>query len=201
MSSIKNLTYQLWRRLANGEPSDDDGHTYEELAMYIRQGLAVALKANFYESLNNSEYKYNNVPITVTTKQTIQIDEEGLQYVEIPQQSITVAGRMLSITSPNPVSTLAVRYIPMRYEEVAVAKNQPPIPCVVLYYREGNKAIFYNYVTEDTVVKVNQKYTLPTDDNADIVLPDAESMILENALKLLGHQISVADMQNNGSPI
>lgn len=203
MSSIKNLTYRLWRRVEGGNIGDDSRYTYEELAGYIRQGVAIALKGSYYEVINSSEYKYNDANLTVSTKQTVTTDSDtGLKYVDIPLKSITISGsRALSITSVNPVSTTAVRYIPIREEEVMVAKLQTPIPNVVLYYRMDDRAYFYNKAVTETEVKVNQKYTLPTDDDAEITVPEAEATILENALRLMGQLPTIGDRDNNGVPI
>lgn len=200
--TIKQMVWTLWRRLENGSVGDDTKFTYEELAGYIRQGVAIALKGNYFEVINNSDYKYNDANITVSTTQTVQADPTtGLKYVNIPLKSITISGsRALSITSVNPVSATAVRYIPMREEEVNVAKLQTPIPAVVLYYRMDNRAYFYNQQVQEVQVKVNQKYTLPVNDDDDITIPEAESTILENALRLMGQLPQISDRDNNGVP-
>lgn len=201
--TIKELTYQLWRRLSKGDIPDDTPHTYLELSLYVRQGLAIALKGNYYEVINNSDYKYNTADVTTTTIQTVKTDvATGLKYVDIPHKSVAVSStRMLSITSVNPVSSTAVRYIPVRDEEVSVGRLQPPIPCVVLFYKDDNKAFFYNNEVKDTKVKVNQKYALPVDDNAEISIPEAGSIIIENALRLMGQLPQVSDRNNDGVPI
>lgn len=199
--TIKTLTFLLWRRLSGGNISDDSPYTYKELREYIVSGVLEGLKANYYEQLNSNEYRYGSDDITTTTTQQVKVDgDTGLQYIDVPLQSIKVAGnRMLSITSSNPVSVTAVRYIPIRREEVFVTNLQPPIPCVVTYYREDNKAFFFGNKVDEKSLKVNQKYTLPTDDDADLTLPESEGAIIERALRLLGQQFP-ADRSNDGVP-
>ncbi len=201
MSSIKQLTYAVWRQLSGDNISDDSPYTYKQLRIYVQAGILESLKANYYEQLNSNEYRYGADDLTTTVTQTVKTDEAtGLQYVDIPNQTIKVAGnRLLSITSTNPVSSSAISYVPVRQEEVFVLKFQPPIPCVVQYYRQDGKAYFFNAKTEDKKVNVNQKYTLPTDDDADISLPESEGTVIERALRLLSAQFP-ADRNNDGVP-
>lgn len=201
MTSIRKIVYALWRRVEGGDIPDSSRHTYKELREYVISGVLEGLKANYYEQLNSNEYRYGSDDITTTTTQQVKVDgDTGLQYIDVPLQSIKVAGnRMLSITSSNPVSVGAVRYIPIRREEVFVTNLQPPIPCVVTYYREDNKAFFFGNKVNEKAVKVNQKYTLPTDDDADLTLPESEGAIIERALRLLGQQFP-SDGDNNGAP-
>lgn len=199
--TIKNLIYKLWRRLSGGNIPDDSPYTYKELRGYIVGGVLETLKANYYEQLNSNEYRYGSDDITTTSTEEVKTDEAtGLKYVDIPFQTIKVAGnRMLSITSPNPISTSAIRYVPVREEEVFVTNLQPPIPCVVLYYRSDNKAYFFNQKNLDKEVKINQKYALPTDDEADLILPESENIIIERALRLFGMLQIPSDGNNDGS--
>lgn len=201
MSSIKTLTFLLWRRLSGGDIPTDSPWTFKELREYIVAGVLEGLKANYYEQLNSNEYRYGADDITTTTTQQVKVDDvTGLQYVDVPLQSIKVAGnRMLSITSSNPVAVTAVRYVPVRREEVFVANLQPPIPCVVQYYREDGKAFFFGSKVDEKSLKVNQKYTLPTDDDAELTLPESEGAIIERALRLLGQQFP-ADRNIDGVP-
>lgn len=204
MSSIKTLTFLLWRRLEGGDIPDSSKFTYKEIREYIVAGVLEGLKANYYEQLNSNEYRYGADDITTTTTQQVKVDDvTGLQYVDVPLQSIKVAGnRMLSITSSNPVAVTAVRYVPVRREEVFVANLQPPIPCVVQYYREDGKAFFFGSKVDEKSLKVNQKYTLPTDDDAELTLPESEGAIIERALRLLGQQFpsdrNIDGVPNNG---
>lgn len=201
MSSIKTITYLLWRRIEGGDIPQTSRYTYKELREYAVSGLLESLKANYYEQLNSNEYRYGSDDITTTTTQQVKVDEvTGLQYVDVPLQTIKVAGnRMLSITSNNPVAVTAVRYVPVRREEVFVINLQPPVPCVVPYYREDNKAFFFGAKVDEKSLKVNQKYTVPTDDDAELTLPESEGAIIERALRLLGQQFA-SDRSNDGVP-
>lgn len=202
MSSIKDLVYRLWDRLDGGLATDDSAHTYRELKGYITSGIALALKQNFYESLNADEYRYGSDNISITITQQVEEDAvTGLKYVDIPFKTINVAGnRLNSITSPNPVQRGATRYTPQRKEEVFVGSLQPKVPCVVLYYKEDNKFYFYNGDVKDTNVKVTQKYALPTDDEVDLGLDEYENQILQQAMSLT-MQVLPSDRSNDGVPI
>lgn len=200
-NTVRDLTFRLWRRLENGDIPDDSRFTYKELSGYIKSAIAGALKANFFENLNANEYRYAG-DFTKTTPKTVDTDDNGLQYVNIPYSTIKVPNnnRFLSITSTNPVSRFSVNYIPMREEEVFVAKLQPDVPGVVLFYTQQDKIFFYNNNVSDTTVNVHQKYTIPNDDDADIGLTESENQIIEAALRLLG-QPTISDRDNNGVPI
>jgi len=203
--NIRTTTFALWRHLEGGDIPESSKYTYKELREYVVAAYLESLKANYYEQLNSNEYRYGASDITTTTTQEVKVDDvTGLQYIDIPLQTIKVAGnRMLSITSPNPVSTSAIQYIPVRDEEVFVAKLQPPIPCVVLYYRSDGKAYFFNQKTLDKKVKTNQKYALPTDDDAELTLPESEGAVLERCLRLWGQQYpsdrNLDGVPNNGT--
>lgn len=202
MATIKEMVSRLWRRLDGGEPTDDSKFTYRELKGYIISGIAQSLKANYYESNNGGEeFKYGSDNISITTKQTVKLDAEtGLKYIEVPTETIAVAGnRQTSITSLNPVSRYATTFVPVRNEEKSVARMQPAIPCVVLYYREDKKLFFYNNEVADTTVKLNQKYAIPNDDNAEITMPaDAENGVIATAMQIMGVVVA-ADKDNNGT--
>lgn len=200
-TTLKELVYRLWRRLDGGQENDDSKFTYRELKGYVKSAIAQSLKANYYETLNTGdEFRYGSDNISVTTTQTVKFDEEtGLKYIDVPTETIAVAGnRQTSITSANPVSRYATQYIPVRNEEKFVARFQPTIPCVVLYYREGKKLFFYNNEVNDKTVKLNQKYAIPDDDNAEITMPtDAENGVIVTAMQIMGVVIP-SDRSNDG---
>lgn len=199
-TTLKSLVYRLWHRLDGSIPNDDSKYTYRELKGYVKSAIAQSLKANYYETLNADEFRYGADNISATTTQTVKEDEEtGLKYIDVPTETIAVAGnRQTSITSANPVSRYATQYIPVRNEEKFVARFQPTIPCVVLYYREGKKLFFYNSEVNDKVVKLNQKYAIPDDDNAEITMPtDAENGVIVTAMQIMGVPVA-SDRDNNG---
>jgi hypothetical protein len=202
MASTKELVYRLWRKLEGGYIPDDSKFTYRELKGYIRSGIGLALKQNYYESLNADEYRYGADTISATSTITVQTDAvTGLKFITLPASTINVAGnRQNIVTSKNPVARYTTSYVPVRAEEVFVARMQPSIPCVVLYYKEGSKLFFYNGEVTDKEVKLTQRYALPDDDDADLGLDDYENQILAQAMQLIINPQIPSDRANDGVP-
>lgn len=205
MSTIRSITERAWFILEGGLPIDDSRFYYEEVRDHVRSAIAFALKQNYFESRNDEDgYKYGDDSITTTTTLTTQQDSDGLVYIELDSASISVpaSNRLLSLSEPNPYSKWARRYIPVRSEERFTGSLQPDIPCVVLYERTGTRIVFYNDIVEPgEPIKVNQKYTVPTDDDAELGLPEEyELQIVDGVTRLLDREIRLRDMANNGVP-
>lgn len=194
----------LWQKLDGSPPTDDSKYSYEELKGYVRGALAAALKANYFEQLNADEFRYGDDSITSVYKVNVQLDSDsGLKYIEIPATTIAVpnSNRNVNISSANPVNRFSVDFIPTRKEEVFLGKFQKSIPCVVLFYREADRFYFYNEDFKDSAVKVVQKYSLPTDDETDIGIPEEYvPQIIQTAEVLLQTQ-RPSDRVNDGVPI
>lgn len=199
--NIRTLTYSLWHRLEDGTIPDDSRFTYRELKGYIRSAIASAMKRNFFENLNADDFRYGDDSV-VTTYTNIPVFTEpdtGLQYIELPAQTVSIAGgRNIDIHDRNPLSNWANEFIPIRREEHFVAKLQTPIPCVINFFRKGKKVYFMGNL-DSSVVDVTQSYSLPINDEADLALPpEYELDIIAQALELVAPKIAQADKENNG---
>ena len=200
--NIKSLVYTLWRKLDGGEPSDDSKYNYSELKGYIRSGLKALMKLGYYNDINGDEFRYGADNLSVTTTNTIALDSvTGLKYITTTNETIVVAGnRQVNITSSNPVARFAVNYIPIRQEEVLVNRLQDQIPCVVLYYREGNRYYLFNGETKEKTVKLTERYAIPTDDTAEIVGgEDVANQVIQQALQIIMNGQVPSDKENNGT--
>jgi hypothetical protein len=203
MTTIKELVFRLHRKLDGGSITDDSKYTYKELLGYIRSGLKALMKTPYYEALNLDDSRYGADNVSVTTTNTISLDTvTGLKYITTTNETIAVAGnRQVNITSANPVSRYAVTYIPIRQEEVLVNRLQDQIPCVVLFYREGNRFYLFNGETKEKTVKLTERYAIPTDEDAEIVGgEDVANQVIQQAMQLLMNGQVPSDRSNDGVP-
>jgi len=202
--TTEEIIYALWRKLEGGFIPDDSKYTYRELRLYARGAIAETLRQDYFNQLNADEYRYAGDSIAVKYKLTVSTDvDSGLKMITLPQTQVNVpAGlRNVNITSLNPVSLLSTTFIPVRVEEVFVGELQDPIPCVVLYYQEGDQITFYNGDFDDAQVRVSQKYSLPSSDTADIgVSEETLPSILTIAQRLLQTGMLPSDKVNDGAP-
>lgn len=202
--TTEEIVYAIWRKLEGGFIPDDTRYTYRELRLHVRGALAEALKQDYFAQLNADEFRYVGDSISVRYKAAVSVNPDtGLKTITIPATQINVPSslRNLSITSLNPVSLFATKFIPVRAEEVFVGQLQPPIPCAVLYYQTGKNIEFYNAEFDDESVMVTQKYALPKDDKVDLGIPEEA---LPNIIKLVEQQLNpqrASDRDNNGVPI
>lgn len=204
MSTLKELTYRLWRRLDGGNISDDTKYTYRELVGYIKAGIADALKQSYFEQRNLEDFKYGDDSISATYKATVRYDsEKGLNYVDVKSKTISIAGnRFTSISDVNPVSRFSTMYVPIRTEEILVRRLQPQIPCVVMFYREDGKLYFYNQEVKVKEVRVSDRYAIPTDDNSEMSFPsEFENKVLQAAFMIIMNPTVQPDRANDGVPL
>jgi hypothetical protein len=207
MSSIKTLTYRVWRILEGGDIPDDSRFRYAEIRDHVRSAIAFALKQNYFESRNDEDgYKYGDDSITQTTGvETLLDDVSGLTYLELSEVSVSIpaSNRLLSISEINPYSKTARRFIPVRSEERFLGQLQPDIPCVVLYERNGAKVTFYNDLVEPgEKLRVAQKYTVSQDDDTELGLPqEYELQVVDSVSRILDREIRMADRANDGTPL
>ena len=205
MSSVREIVYRVWRILEGGNISDDSKRTYRELKGYVISGIADSLKKSYYEQRNIEDFKYGDDAITTSYKTTVATDTDtGLKYAALNNTTISIAGnRFTAINSVNPVNKFAKVYVPIRLEERLIVSKQECVPNVVYFYKDGAKAMFFGDVEPDLQVYVSSRYALPTDDDAELQLPEEfESMIIQNALALLMPSLGVkSDRENNGVPI
>jgi hypothetical protein len=200
--TVKEIIFALWRKLSNGDIPDDSPYTYNELRIYVRSGLRTLMEDSYYKDINNDDTRYGADNISVTTTNTINTDATtGLKYITTTNSTVSVGGnRQVSITSANPVSRYAVNYIPIRQEEVLVNRLQDQIPCVVLYYREGDRFYFFNGETKDKTVKLTERYAIPSDDEAEIEGGTGiASRVIAAALQILMSVQVPADKNNDGT--
>lgn len=205
MSSIKELSYRIWRRLENGSIPDDSRWTYRELKGYVISGIAKGLKDSYYEQRNIEDFKYGDDGITTSYKTTVNTDSEtGLKYATLNNTTISIAGnRFTSINSINPIGKFAKTYVPIRLEERLIVSKTECVPDVVYFYKDGGKAMFFGDVEPDSQVYVSSRYAIPTDDDAELQMPEEfENAVIQSALALLMPSLNVpSDRENNGVPI
>lgn len=204
MSSLKELTYRLWRHLEGGNIPDDSRFTYSELIGYIRGGVSAALKTNYFEHLNLDDYKYGDDGISATyTVSVVHNDDKhgGLPYATLPAKPISLPGnRGVSISDKNRVSVWSNVYVPIRQEEVLVGRLQPTIPCVIQYYRTGTDLVFFNNEVKLGELSVTVRYGLPQSDEEELSMPEEfHNSVLTEAIRICNAEIRPIDNVNDGA--
>lgn len=206
MTTLKKLTYRVWRILEGGDIPDDSRFRYDEIKDHIRASVFTALKSNYFEGRNDEDgYKYGNDSVTVDSIVTTKHDDSmGIAYIDVEEASIAVpaVNRMLSITDLNPYSRGSKMYIPVRSEERFTGQLQPPIPGTILYERTGGKVYFYNEIIKaGCEVRLRQKYVVKDEDDSPLNLPlEYEAQIVDTVTRLLDREIRMRDISNDGSP-
>lgn len=205
MSTLKELTYRVWRILDGGNIADDSRFTYREIRDTVRSAIFSVLKANYFETRNSEdEFKYGNDDIFQELIIETKIDDSTcLPYIDVSQSiSVPATNRLLSISDINPYSRASKKYIPVRKEERFVGQLQPPIPKTVLYERTGGRIYFFNdTVKEGTPLKVVQKYAITDNDDEELNIPsEYELQIIDAVTKLLDREIRLHDISNDGAP-
>lgn len=206
MSSIKSLTYRVWRILEGGDIPDDSRFRYKEVRDHVRSGIKLALKENYFEHLNAGESRYGDDAMSTIHDAEISTDPNtGIKYVLDPSDSISVPAstRTTDIIDENPFSLYATTFIPVRMEEAFVASLQPNIPCSVMYARMGDRFEFFNDEVEDgKKIKIVKKYSVTKDDEAELNLPEEyELQIVSQVVQILNPEIRPSDRENNGVPL
>jgi hypothetical protein len=205
MSSLKQLTYRVWRILEGGDIPDDSRFRYKEIRDHVKSAVFSALKQNYFEQLNAGESRYGDDQLSKIYDATVEEDiSTGLKYITLPGEGISVpaSSRTTSIQDPNPFSVWATEYIPVRMEEAFTYKLQDDIPCVVLYTQTGNRIEFFNDEIETgKKLKVVRKYTVTDNDDEELNLPgEYELQIVDSVTRLLDREIRLNDRQNDGVP-
>lgn len=201
MSTIKELTYKLWMRLEGGQIPDDTRYTYRELKSYIVSGIALSLKTSYFEQRNLEDFKYGDDSISVTyTANVLQDSNTEEYYSEFTGETISIAGNRFITVSSTGKDRFSTTFVPLRHEEVFISKFQPTIPCIVPFYKENNRIKYIVRNMRDSQVKITERYSVNTNDDAQLTLPlEFENMVVSEAFKLIMPPV-VADRENNGIP-
>lgn len=193
----RNLIEQISRLVHNGFPSDDTDVTDELINIYINQGIALAAKNNYKESIqlegigfvNNSFYStYKGIYITA--------DEDNLWSLTLPLVPIAV-GRNEGISRlifKNSSNNLSYDAIPLSTNQLGFTRSMRGIPNKVLYYIEGATAkvittlIMTEYTASVTLISGGDATNLDSQLNVpDDVIPS----IIDYAMKLLMAEMNV----------
>lgn len=202
MAKISELRDLVWRNLEGGFIPDDTRFTKREITVYVRSGIAQALKENMFELLNNSEFKYFS-GYGKSSQKEVKVDEEGVQYIDSPDKSLAIGGmRNYNISDPNPFSRWATIYVAIRPEEVTVQKLQANIPNVIQYTIKDNKILFFNGIVKTDKVNLTQTLVIPDSDDDDFDIPEeVVSRAITIAIGLAERELKVTDRTIDGTPV
>lgn len=206
-TTLRQLTFRLWRLLDGGDISDDSRFKYRELKGYIISGIALGLKQSAFELRNNTDTVYGSGQYGKTTIKNVQIDDEGVAYIDLKDRSLAFGGsRNFELSSLNPLSRWAKTFVTIRKEEMFLQKMQANIPNIIQSVVEGNRILLFgNAVINGEVdqVRLTQYFIIPDieDDDSELMLPpEYENQIVDQSYQLVMREIRPEDRANDGVP-
>jgi hypothetical protein len=200
------LIEQISRLVHNGQPTQDSQITDELINLYINQGLALAVKQNYKESMQLDGVAYINNGFYLTFKGlTITLDENFLWKLTLPQVPIGV-GKNEGISNLRFKSTdnkVSIDGIPLSMNQTGYVRGMRPVPNKILYYIEGNIAkmlttiTMNNYTASVTMISGGDTNDL----DSELIVPDDYiPMIIDYAMKLLiSERNQPEDAANDGN--
>ena len=200
------LIEQISRLVHNGQPTQDSSITDNLINIYINQGLALAVKQNYKESIQLDGVGYVNNSFYSTFKGiAITQDENFLWKFELPQIPVAV-GRNEGISNVRFKSTtkkVSIDAIPLGISQVGYVGNMRSVPNKVLYYIEGNYAkvltpiLMSDYTASVTMISGGNS----TDLTSELIVPDDYiPVIIDYCSKLLILERNQAeDAANDGN--
>lgn len=169
---------RILRQIYNGQPTDDSSITFNQVNQWLNDGIGVAAKKNYTDSIqmdgvayvNNSFYTtFKNLPIAAETVDNVTYS------IALPQIPIALGTNegisTLQFVGDKKTSQTA---IPLSMNQVAYIDNLRPIQNKILYWIEG-KSIY----AKSTIPLTSYKATLrmvsggdSTDLQSTLIIPD-----------------------------
>jgi hypothetical protein len=135
-----NLIEQIKREIYGGQPNDDANITDTYINQLLNQGVALAAKQNYNESIQLEGIAYVNNSFYTTYKGlTISEDENALYKITLPEIPVgigTNAGISTLQFKDNNTGLSQTAY-PLSQNQVGYIGKMKPIPNAILYYSEG----------------------------------------------------------------
>lgn len=204
----QQLIEQIIRNVEGGYQSDDSNITPGLVNLYINQGIAAAVKANYADSLKIDGVGYVNGSFYTTFKGLdVVADENFLWKIELPETPLGIGrnegiANLVFKSSQNEISRNA---IPISLSQKGYYDNMRPIPNKVLYYYEGDKiyaksvVLLSEYKASVTMISGGAE----NDVNSPLNVPmDMIPMVMEYCIKMLSvERKQPKDLANDGEPI
>ena len=201
------LIEQITRLVHNGQPTQDSSITDNLINIYINQGIGLAVKQNYKESVQLDGVGYINNSFYCTFKDiAVTKDENFLWKLELPQVPLAVGKNegISNLRFKTTIGNVSIDAIPLSTNQQGYVNQMRPVPNKVLYYIEGNYAKVLtpirmsDYTASVTMVSGGDS----TDFSSILTVPDDYiPMIIEYCMKMLvTERNQPVDAANDGNP-
>ena len=201
------LIEQITRLVHNGQPTQDSSITDNLINIYINQGIGLAVKQNYKESVQLDGVGYINNSFYCPFKDiAVTKDENFLWKLELPQVPLAVGKNegISNLRFKTTIGNVSIDAIPLSTNQQGYVNQMRPVPNKVLYYIEGNYAKVLtpirmsDYTASVTMVSGGDS----TDFSSILTVPDDYiPMIIEYCMKMLvTERNQPVDAANDGNP-
>lgn len=146
----QQLIEQIIREVYGGQPSDDSAITYNLVNQYINQGIGLAVKQNYKDSIQLDGVGYVNNSFYTTFKGlVISKDENMLWKIVLPEVPIGIGNNegLANLRLKNSSNNISLDCIPLSINQKGYAATMKDIPNKLLYYVEGSNALILSSLT------------------------------------------------------
>jgi hypothetical protein len=146
----QQLIEQILRQVYGGQPSDDSAITYNLVNQYINQGIGLAVKQNYKDSIQLDGVGYVNNSFYTTFKGlTITKDENFLWKIVLPEVPMGIGHNegMANLRLKNSTNDVSLDCLPLSTNQKGYVQTMKNIPNKVLYYVEGSNALILSSLT------------------------------------------------------
>lgn len=144
------LIEQILRQVYGGQPSDDSSITYNLVNQYINQGIGLAVKQNYKDSIQLDGIGYVNNSFYTTFKNlSIAKDENFLWKIVLPEVPMGIGANegMSNLRLKNSSGNVSFDCIPLTINQKGYVRGMKVIPNKLLYYVEGGNALILSSLT------------------------------------------------------
>ena len=146
----QQLIEQILRQVYGGQPSDDSAITYNLVNQYINQGIGLAVKQNYKDSIQLDGVGYVNNSFYTTFKGlSITKDENFLWKIVLPEVPMGIGHNegMANLRLKNSTNDVSLDCLPLSTNQKGYVQTMKNIPNKVLYYVEGSNALILSSLT------------------------------------------------------
>ena len=196
----------ILRMIYNGQPSDDSSITFNQVNLWLNQGIGLAAKKNYTDSiqLDGITYVNNSFYTTITNLDISPELVDNVTYsIKLPQIPVAL-GKNEGIATVQFVGDKKTSQtgIPVSMNQVAYLENLRPIQNKILYWNEGEN-IFLRSTIPMSAYKATVRLVSGGDStnlNSTLNIPDDYLPLIVEYIKsqLAFERSRPIDHQNDG---
>lgn len=197
----------ILRMIYNGQPSDDSSITFNQVNVWLNQGIGLAVKKNYTDSvqLDGISYVNNAFYSTITNLPIVSETVDNFTYsIKLPKIPIAI-GKNEGIATVQFVGNKKTSQtgIPLSMNQVGYIESLRPIQDKIIYWYEGESVYL-----KSNIIMTSYKATVrmisggdSTNLNSTLIIPDDYlPMIVEYIKSQLAFERSrPVDHQNDGT--